>query len=108
VRNRNIHAKDRWCSFPKCDVPKHLTEVHLVTDYAKYRTTGINDLTRGWGRHTNSSPAAAGAPRKLETGNTEWIPPRTWTTGSPEPTRSTIGEKLRWADDEDDQDDEGP
>ncbi len=43
--NRSIHFTDRGCTAPGCDVPGCYSEVHHATDYAKCRTTDINDLT---------------------------------------------------------------
>lgn len=35
-----LHAKDRGCSAPGCEVPGYLCEVHHVDDYAVCRMTG--------------------------------------------------------------------
>jgi hypothetical protein len=56
-------------------VPGYLTEVHHVTDYAKCRTTDVNDLTQGCGPHHKLVTCGAWRTRKLKTGDTEWIPP---------------------------------
>src|SRR6201995_2789146 len=40
-----LYAKDRGCTFPGCDVPGYLTEVHHVTAWAKTQTTAIDNLT---------------------------------------------------------------
>ena len=46
-----LHAKDRGCSFPNCDVPWYFTEVHHVIPWAKCRETNIHHLTLGCGSH---------------------------------------------------------
>ena len=70
-----LHAKDRGCSFPNCDVPGYLTEAHHVTDYATCRTTDVNDLTQGCGPHHKLVTSGGWKTRKLKNGGTEWIPP---------------------------------
>jgi hypothetical protein len=37
VHQLNIHAKDRGCSHPGCDVPGYFTEVHHVRKWAERR-----------------------------------------------------------------------
>ncbi|MGH9206804.1 MAG: DUF222 domain-containing protein, partial [Acidimicrobiales bacterium] len=70
-----LYAKDRGCSFPGCDVPGYLTEVHHVTDYATCRATNIDDLTQGCGPHHKLVTSGGWKTRKLKNGDTEWIPP---------------------------------
>ena len=78
-----LYAKDRGCSFPNCDVPGYLTEVHHVTDYAKCRTTDVNDLTQGCGPHHKlvdlrrlAHPQAENRRHRMDSTN----PPRPWPT----------------------------
>jgi hypothetical protein len=70
-----LYAKDRGCSAPGCDVPGYYCEVHHVTDYAKCRTTDINDLTLACGPHHRLLRPSGWATRKRARGDTEWIPP---------------------------------
>jgi hypothetical protein len=70
-----LYAKDRGCSFPNCDVPGYLTEVHHVTDFAKCRETNINDLTLGCGPHHKLVTSGGWTTRKRRDGTTEWLPP---------------------------------
>lgn len=58
-----LYAKDRGCSFPNCDVPGYLTEVHHVTDFAQSQETDINELTQGCGPTTNWPPPGLDHPQ---------------------------------------------
>lgn len=77
-----LYAKDRGCSFPNCDVPGYLTEVHHVTDFAQCQETDINELTQGCGPTTNWPPPGAGSPANAKTAPPNGFPspPRPWTT----------------------------
>jgi hypothetical protein len=97
-----LYAKDRGCSFPNCDVPGYLTEVHHVTDYAKCRTTDVNDLTQGCGPHHKLVTCGAWRTRKLKTGDTEWIPPPHLDHGQPRTNTYQHREKLLRDDDDGD------
>jgi Domain of unknown function (DUF222) len=97
-----LYAKDRGCSFPNCDVPGYLTEVHHVTDYAKCRTTDVNDLTQGCGPHHKLVTRGAWRTRKLKTGDTEWIPPSHLDHGQPRTNTYHHPEKLLRDDDDGD------
>ena len=96
-----LHAKDRGCSFPNCDVPGYFTEVHHVTPYAQCRTTDVNDLTFGCGGH-HPLAEEGWTTRKLKNGDTEWIPPPHLDYGQPRTNPFHHPEKLLRADDEDD------
>ena len=96
-----LHAKDRGCSFPDCDVPGYFTEVHHVTPYAQCRTTDVNDLTFGCGGH-HPLAEQGWTTRKLKNGDTEWIPPPHLDYGQPRTNTFHHPEKLLRADDEDD------
>jgi len=89
-----LYAKDRGCSFPNCDVPGYLTEVHHVTDYAKCRTTDVNDLTQGCGPHHKLVTCGGWRTRKLKNGETEWIPPPHLDQGQPRTNTYHHPEKL--------------
>lgn len=70
-----LYAKDRGRTFPNCDVPGYLTEVHHVTDFAECKETNIDDLTQGCGSHHQLVTSGGWTTRKLKDGTTEWIPP---------------------------------
>ncbi|HEX5254954.1 MAG TPA: HNH endonuclease signature motif containing protein [Mycobacterium sp.] len=70
-----LYAKDRGCSAPGCTVPGYYSEVHHVTDYAKCRTTDVNDLTFACGPHHRLLRPGGWTTRKNVKGDTEWIPP---------------------------------
>lgn len=70
-----LYAKDRGCTFPNCDVPGYLTEVHHVTDFAECKETNIDDLTQGCGPHHKLVTSGGWTTRKRKDGITEWIPP---------------------------------
>jgi hypothetical protein len=99
-----LYAKDRGCSFPNCDVPGYLTEVHHVTDYAKCRTTDVNDLTQGCGPHHKLVTCGGWRTRKLKNGETEWIPPPHLDHGQPRTNTYHHPEKLL----RDEKDGDGP
>jgi hypothetical protein len=98
-----LYAKDRGCSFPNCDVPGYLTEVHHVTDYAKCRTTDVNDLTQGCGPHHKLVTCGGWRTRKLKNGETEWIPPPHLDQGQPRTNTYHHPEKLLHDGDDDDE-----
>lgn len=77
-----LYAKDRGCSFPNCDVPGYLTEVHHVTDFAQCQETDINELTQGCGPHHQLATTGAGSPANAKTAPPNGFPspPRPWTT----------------------------
>jgi hypothetical protein len=99
-----LYAKDRGCTAPGCDVPGYLTEVHHVTDYAKCRTTDVNDLTQGCGPHHKLVTCGSWGTRKLKNGETEWIPPPHLDYGQPRTNTYHHPEKLL----RDDEDGDGP
>jgi hypothetical protein len=75
-------------TFPGGDVPGYHSEVHHVIPYAKCPTTDVNHLTFGCGGHHPLAERGWNT-RKNANGDTEWIPPHTWITGSQEPTPIT-------------------
>lgn len=97
-----LHAKDRGCSFPNCDVPGYLTEAHHVTDYAQCRITDVNDLTQVCGPHHKLVTDNGWTTRKLQNGDTEWIPPPHLQNGQPRINRYHHPEKLLRKDEDDD------
>ncbi len=72
-----LHARDRGCSHPGCDVPGYLAEVHHVTDWAAGGRTDIDELTFACGGHNRLVEDGGWTTRKHPNGDTEWIPPRT-------------------------------
>jgi hypothetical protein len=78
-----LYEKDRGCSAPGCDVPGYYSEVHHVTDYAKCRTTDVNDLTLACGPHHRMLKPGGWSTRKNAKGDTEWIPPPHLDRGQP-------------------------
>lgn len=70
-----LHAKDRGCTAPGCDVPGYLTEVHHVDDWATGGLTNVDKLTFGCRGHHALLTSGGWKTRKLADGSTEWIPP---------------------------------
>ena len=100
-----LHAKDRGCSFPNCDVPGYLCEVHHVKPWARTHTTDIDDLTLACG--PNHKLADNGwTTRKNSRSETEWIPPPHLDRGQSRVNTFHHPEKL--LRDDDDDDDDGP
>lgn len=97
-----LYAKDRGCSFPNCDVPGYLTEVHHVTDFAQCQETDINELTQGCGPHHQLATTGGWITRKLKDGTTEWLPPAHLDHGQPRTNSYFHPEKLLHDSDEDD------
>ena len=97
-----LYAKDRGCSFPGCDVPGYLCEVHHCNPYATNPVTDVNDLTFGCG--PNHQLAEQGwTTRKNSHGHTEWIPPPHLDRGQPRVNTFHHPEKLLRDDDGDDE-----
>ncbi len=69
-----LHARDRGCSAPGCDVPSYLCEVHYVDDYATCRATDMDNLTFVCGTHHRLVKPGGWLTRKHANGDTEWIP----------------------------------
>ncbi|CAN5445136.1 HNH endonuclease signature motif containing protein [soil metagenome] len=77
-----LHSKDRGCTFPGCDAPGYLSEVHHAQcDWAKGGLTDIDDLTFGCGIHNRFVKEGGWRTRKRRDGRTEWIPPPHLDTG---------------------------
>jgi hypothetical protein len=95
-----LHAKDRGCTFPGCDVPGYLCEVHHNDPYATNPVTDVNDLTFGCG--PNHKLADQGwTTRKNARGDTEWIPPPHLDHGQPRTNTHHHPEKLLRAKEDD-------
>jgi hypothetical protein len=97
-----LYAKDRGCSFPGCDVPGYLCEVHHCNRYATNPVTDVNDLTFACG--PNHKLAEQGwTTRKNNQGDTQWIPPPHLNHNQPRINTFHHPEKLlQDSDDEDD------
>jgi Domain of unknown function (DUF222) len=95
-----LYATDRGCSFPGCDVPGYLCEVHHRDPYATNPVTDVNGLT--FACRPNHKLAEQGwTTRKNAHGQTEWIPPPHLDHGQPRVNTFHHPEKLLTADDED-------
>lgn len=70
-----LHAKDRGCTAPGCDVPGYLCEVHHVEEWAEGGLTNIDTLTFACGPHHRLIKPGGWRTRKRADGGTEWIPP---------------------------------
>jgi len=70
-----LHAKDRGCTAPGCDMPGYLSEVHHVDEWADGGLTNIDGLTFAcYGDHKLLRPGGWRT-RKLKDGSTQWVPP---------------------------------
>jgi hypothetical protein len=95
-----LYAKDRGCSFPNCDVPGYLCEVHHCNPYAVHPVTDVNDLT--FACAPNHKLAEQGwTTRKNHQGQTEWIPPPHLDHGQPRTNTYHHPEKLLRAEEDD-------
>ncbi|MEB4208319.1 HNH endonuclease signature motif containing protein [Mycobacterium sp. 94-17] len=96
-----LHAKDRGCSAPGCDVPGFYCEVHHVEDWSKTHRTDIDQLTLACGPHHRLLDNGW-TTRKNAHGDTEWIPPPHLERGQPRTNTFHHPEKLLAESDEDD------
>ncbi|OBA57432.1 hypothetical protein A5647_23265 [Mycobacterium sp. 1100029.7] len=96
-----LHAKDRGCSAPGCDVPGYLCEVHHVDDYATCRATDMENLTFVCGTHHRLVKPGGWRTRKRANGDTEWIPPPHLDRGQPRTNTFHHPETLLSGDEED-------
>ncbi len=97
-----LHAKDRGCSHPGCDVPGYLCEVHHCTDYATCPDTDIDNLTFACGPHHRLITTAGWTTHKRANGDTDWIPPPHQDHGQPRTNTYHHPEKILRASDDDD------
>ncbi|OBG28644.1 HNH endonuclease signature motif containing protein [Mycobacterium sp. 852002-51057_SCH5723018] len=98
-----LYAKDRGCTAPGCTVPGYYSEVHHVTDYARCRTTDVNDLTFACGAQHRMLRPGGWSTRKNANGDTEWIPPPHLDRGQPRTNTYWHAEKLLRRDEDDDE-----
>jgi Domain of unknown function (DUF222) len=100
-----LHATDRGCSAPGCDVPGYLCQVHHVEDWAHSARTDIDNLTFACGPHHRLLGPGGWKTRKRADGTTEWIPPPHLDRGQPRTNNYHHPERyLRDKNDDDDQD----
>ncbi len=69
-----LYAHDRGCTFPGCDAPGYLSEVHHVDDWAHGGPTDIDALTFACHPH-HKMHDRGWKTQKLSNGTTQWIPP---------------------------------
>jgi hypothetical protein len=93
-----LYAKDRGCSAPGCDVAGYYCEVHHIADYAKCRTTDIDNLTLACGPHHRLLRPGGWVTRKRGS-DTEWIPPPNLDRGRPRTNNFHHPERLLRDDD---------
>ncbi len=70
-----LHAKDRGCTAPGCNVPGYLCEAHHVDEWADGGLTNVDRLTFACGPHHRLIKPGGWRTRKRKNGETEWIPP---------------------------------
>ena len=70
-----LHAKDRGCTAPGCDVPGYLCETHHVDEWTDGGLTNIDRLTFACGPHHRLIKPGGWSTRKRADGTTEWHPP---------------------------------
>ena len=70
-----LHSKDRGCTFPGCDAPGYLSQVHHVEAWADGGSTDVDDLTFGCDPHHALLEIGGWIARKDRFGRTEWLPP---------------------------------
>ena len=70
-----LHAKDRGCTAPGCDVPGYLCETHHVDEWTDGGMTNVDRLTFACGPHHRLIRPGGWRTRKRKDGSTEWLPP---------------------------------
>ncbi|MEX1210878.1 MAG: HNH endonuclease signature motif containing protein [Candidatus Nanopelagicales bacterium] len=70
-----LHAKDRGCTAPGCDVPGYLSEVHHVDEWADGGLTNIDNLAFACKLDHGLIKPGGWRTRKRSDGSTQWIPP---------------------------------
>ena len=77
-----LHAKDRGCTAPGCNVPAYWTEVHHMDDWARGGRTDIDRLTLAC-KPDHTMVDKGWRTMKLGNGDTQWIPPPHLDHGQP-------------------------
>jgi hypothetical protein len=98
-----LHARDRGCTYPSCDVSGYQCEVHHDDPYRTHPVTDVNHLTLTCGPN-HAMTEKGWTTRKNARGQTEWIPPPHLDRGQPRINTYHHPEKLL----RDDEDDDGP
>ncbi|MGB9250114.1 MAG: 13E12 repeat family protein [Mycobacterium sp.] len=88
-----LHAKDRGCTFPNCEVPAYLCEAHHCNRFATNPVTDVNDMTLTC-RPNHKLAEQGWTTRKNARGDTEWIPPPHLDYGQPRTNTYHHPEKL--------------
>ena len=70
-----LHAQDRGCTAPGCDMPGYLCEAHHVDEWADGGRTDIDRLTFACPAHHRLITPGGWKTRKRKDGTTEWLPP---------------------------------
>ena len=70
-----LHAKERGCTAPGCDIPGYWTEVHHTDEWADGGLTDIDKLTFGCTPDHRLIKPGGWRTRKQRDGRTQWIPP---------------------------------
>jgi hypothetical protein len=70
-----LHAKDRGCTAPGCDMPGYVCEVHHVEEWIGGGHTNIDRLTFACGAHHRLIKPGGWTTRKHQDGSTQWLPP---------------------------------
>jgi Domain of unknown function (DUF222)/HNH endonuclease len=77
-----LHAKDRGCTAPGCNVPAYWTEVHHLDSWARGGRTDIDRLTLAC-KPDHTMVDKGWRTMKLGNGDTQWIPPPHLDHGQP-------------------------
>ncbi|OBK40760.1 hypothetical protein A5658_20600 [Mycobacterium sp. 1245111.1] len=95
-----LHARDRGCTFPSCDVSGYQCEVHHDDPYRTNPISDVNHMTLTC--HPNHAMTEQGwTTRKNSRYQTQWIPPPHLDRGQPRVNTYHHPEKLLRADDDD-------
>jgi hypothetical protein len=70
-----LHARDRGCTAPGCDMPGYLCEAHHVDDWSDGGRTDVDRLTFACGAHHRLIAPGGWRTRKRRDGRAEWLPP---------------------------------
>jgi hypothetical protein len=97
-----LHARDRGCTYPSCDVSGYQCEVHHDDPYRTHPVTDVNHLTLTCGPN-HAMTEKGWTTRKNARGQTEWIPPPHLDRGQPRVNTYHHPEKLLRAEDDDEE-----
>lgn len=70
-----LHALNRGCTAPGCDVPGYRCEVHHITDWSRGGLTNVDELAFACRLDHPLVKPGGWRTRKRRDGSTEWIPP---------------------------------